>query len=415
MAAHSNQNIVEVEFTNLVYGGDAMARLPDGRVLFAPFAIAGEKCRVRIVEERQSHARGELLSVMNPSPARVQPRCRHFGICGGCHYQHIAYDHQLEIKRGIVREQLQRLAGITDPQVEPTVPSPLVWNYRNSVQFHIDETGAPGYQRMASHDIVAISECHLPEDAINDIWPKLDMESIPEISRIELRQGSDEDILLVLEGRGQQTPDFSTELPLSCMFTSPSGRIVLAGNNHFFIQVSGRSFRVSAESFFQVNTAMATLMVDYLIKNLPLNKNSSVMDLYCGVGLFSAFLAPKVKKIIGIELSGEACEDFVANLDEFNNVELYQGAVSKILPLLNNHVHIIVVDPPRSGLEPEALASIIEMRPDVLAYVSCDPATLSRDAKKLVSVGYKLTKVTPFDLFPHTYHIETISLFTYMV
>ena len=412
MAQQPSDRIVDVEFTSLVYGGDALARLPDGRVLFVPFALPGEKGRVRIVEERRGYLRGELISISNPAPERIEPRCRHFGICGGCYYQHIAYDRQLEVKRGILEEQLQRLANIQNPPVERMIPSPNAWNYRNTLQFHLDRTGHLGYQRASSHEVVAITECHMPESDLNEIWPKLDTESLPEISRIILRQGQDDDVLLILEGHGQSIPVFSTELSLSSVFIGPSDKVILAGDDHLFIKVNGRLFRVSAGSFFQVNIPVASAMVDYLVKNLPINPNITVMDLYCGVGLFSAFLASKVKKCIGIEVAEEACEDFAFNLDEFNNVELYQGTAGGILPSLSYRPEVIIVDPPRSGLEPVAINSIIGLRPGSLAYVSCDPATLSRDAKRLLAAGYKLTKITPFDMFPQTYHIESISLFT---
>jgi 23S rRNA (uracil1939-C5)-methyltransferase len=169
------------------------------------------------------------------------------------------------------------------------------------------------------------------------------------------------------------------------------------------------TFRVSASSFFQVNTGTAEKMVAHLMDNLPLTATSTVMDIYCGVGLFSAQIAPEVGRLIGIEENPLAVEDFATNLDAYDNVEIYEAAAEDLLPSLDVQPDIIVVDPPRAGLAPEVLDAIAAKKPGVLAYISCDPATFSRDAKRLRKAGFVLQQITPFDLFPQTYHIETIS------
>jgi 23S rRNA (uracil1939-C5)-methyltransferase len=173
----------------------------------------------------------------------------------------------------------------------------------------------------------------------------------------------------------------------------------------------GREFRVSAGSFFQVNTVMADKMVQHLLDKLPLPART-VLDVYCGAGLFSAFLAPRCERLIGIESSPSACEDFAANLDEFDHVELYEGMAEDVIPLLEMEQPIVLVDPPRAGVEVRALDGIQQLAPQTIAYVSCDPSTLARDTARLIAGGYRLVEVTPFDLFPQTYHIESISIFT---
>ncbi len=183
----------------------------------------------------------------------------------------------------------------------------------------------------------------------------------------------------------------------------------MAGSDHVYIEVLERSFRVSAGSFFQVNTAMAGKMVAHLLQNLKLQPTMTVLDVYCGVGLFSAFMAPQVGQLVGIESAPSAVDDFVENLDEFENVALYEAAAEDALPVLDLQPDIILVDPPRSGLEPRTLDGLLAMNPPVLVYVSCDPATLGRDARRLTAGGYNLRQITPFDLFPQTYHIESIS------
>ena len=184
---------------------------------------------------------------------------------------------------------------------------------------------------------------------------------------------------------------------------------LLWGKDHLVEEVAGLQFQISPTSFFQVNTAQAGAMVSHLLAELPLEAGQTLLDMYCGVGLFSAFLAPKVGRLVGIELSADACEDFALNLDAFENVELYEAPAEQVLAGVDFHPDVIVVDPPRAGLGQATLDGLLRQGASHLAYISCDPATLARDAKRLVQGGYRLRQVTPFDLFPQTYHIESIS------
>jgi 23S rRNA (uracil1939-C5)-methyltransferase len=176
------------------------------------------------------------------------------------------------------------------------------------------------------------------------------------------------------------------------------------------MRVKDRGFQVSGDAFFQVNTPQAAAMVETVHNNLSLNKSTALLDLYCGVGLFSAFFADEVKEVIGVELSVDACRDFVTNLDEFDNVSLYEGAVERVLPRLEVKPDVVVLDPPRAGLHPKALEALMAAKPAQIAYISCDPATLARDISKITENGYKLDNIFLLDLFPQTYHLETICL-----
>jgi 23S rRNA (uracil1939-C5)-methyltransferase len=406
----SSSASLEVDLTAFAYGGDAFGRLPDGKAVFVPFGLPGERVRVRLADEKPRYARGELLEVLEPSPERISPRCVHFTTCGGCHYQHMPYDVQLEAKRHILREQLERIGKFSSPPVQPAVPSPRPWNYRNHVQFHLTSQGNLGYHQANSKGVFPIRECHLPEPAINTTWPQLEFETIPGLERIGLRLGIDDDLQLILESEDLQAPELSVEeLSISVVHLSPAGSLVLAGSDHVFIEVLGRPFYVSAGSFFQVNTLMAEAMVKHLLENLPISEQATVLDIYCGVGLFSAFLAERSARVIGIESSPQACDDFSVNLDEYDNVELYEAPAEDALPAIKTRPDILLVDPPRSGIDLRALDGILAMRAPFLAYISCDPATLARDGRRLAQGGYRLKSVTPFDLFPQTYHIESIS------
>jgi 23S rRNA (uracil1939-C5)-methyltransferase len=201
------------------------------------------------------------------------------------------------------------------------------------------------------------------------------------------------------------------EAGLSVVHLLEDEAVVMAGDDHLIMLVNGKPFRVSAGAFFQVNTAMAKKMVSHLQEHLPVTQSTVMLDIFCGVGLFSAFFAGKVERLIGIETSPAACEDFTNNLDEYDNVELYQAPAETILTQMDVHPDIVIMDPPRSGLDKRVLEALLAMAPERMAYVSCDPSTLARDAGRLIAGGYRLMEVTPFDLFPQTYHIESISLF----
>ena len=397
------------------YGGDAMGRLSDGRAVFVPFGLAGEKVLVRLTEDKKNFARGEIVEILESSKDRIQARCKHFMECGGCHYQHLSYEKQLEIKTDILIDQLKRIGKIENPPVQPIVASPTPWNYRNHIQFSLTEDGKLGFQAPNSNKVIPITECHLPEVSINNFWHQLEFEQEIDIERVSLRSGVDDDLMLVLESASPEPPELEIEAGVSITHVFEENTVVIAGNDHIIIHVLDRDFKVSAPSFFQVNTAMAEKMSEHLLTCLPVSPSTTLLDVYCGVGLFSAFFASRCERVIGIESSESSCEDFAVNLDEFDNVELYQGTAEEILPGLVDQIGrnstYAIVDPPRAGIERHALDALVQLRPEMIAYVSCDPSTLARDAKRLLENGYKLKQVTPFDLFPQTYHIESISIF----
>jgi 23S rRNA (uracil1939-C5)-methyltransferase len=403
-------DIYEVRLEKLVYGGDAMGRLPDGRAVFVPFSLPGEVVRLRVSEQKEHYARAELVEVLDASAQRVTPRCAHFATCGGCHYQHMDYATQLEAKGVILQEQLQRIAGLQHPPPVETFASPHEYTYRNHIQFHLTQEGRLGFQKARSNQTFAIRECHLPEPVINQTWRLIDVEPVPGLERLSLRCGVADELMLILETSGTQSLDFSIEdLPISVVHQTPAGSLVLAGSDRMLMEVAGRSFVVSAGSFFQVNTLQAAAMVTHVMTNLPLSDNMTVLDVYCGVGLFSAFLAPRVKNLVGIELSPEACDDFTTNLDEFDHVSLYEASAEDVLGSTPFKPDAILVDPPREGLGAKTVEAIVAQGASNIAYVSCDPATLARDARRLAEGGYTLQKIALFDLFPQTYHIESIS------
>ena len=403
----------ELILTTLTYGGDAMGRLADNRAVFVPFGLPGERVRIRLTEEKKNFARGKIIEILESSKDRIQSRCKHFGECGGCHYQNLPYEKQLIAKTDILIDQLKRIGKIENPPVQKMVACPNPWNYRNHIKFSLNNAGKLGFVRtgLVPVQILPITECHMPESSINNFWLQLEFEPETNIERVSLRAGVDDDLLVVLESESPEPPELEIEAGISITHLYEENTVVIAGNDHIVIRVLDRDFKVSAASFFQVNTAMAEKMVEHLLACLPVSQSTTLLDVYCGVGLFSAFFASKCKTVIGIESSESSCEDFTVNLDEFDNVELYEGLAEEIISHLEIQPDIVLVDPPRAGLDRQVIDGIFNLNPQMIAYVSCDPSTLARDAARLINAGYQLKEVTPFDLFPQTYHIESISIF----
>lgn len=403
----------QVTMEKMVYGGDCMGHLPDGRAIFVPFVLPGEQVMVEIVEDKKRFAKGRPVQVIQASPDRIEPRCGHFGICGGCQYQNLDYAKQLEAKQAIMLDQLQRLGGIEAPPLQPIVPSPSPWNYRNYVQFHLGQQGELGYVAADGEHLLPISECHLPQDAINALWPQIELGEESGVYRLGVRQDSFDEIMLIMEGEDPKPPEYSEDIPVSAVYTPADARLtVLAGEDYLVFKLLGRHFQVSARSFFQVNTPIAEKMVQHLLEHLDFSGSPTVVELYAGAGLFSAFLAPRVGQLIAVESAGSSCHDFAVNLDEFDNVALYEAEAEEALPAIEGPVDLLVMDPPRAGLALEVHDALGKLLPRQIAYISCDPATLARDLKKILKKGYELVSVTPFDQFPQTGHIESVALMT---
>ncbi len=401
--------ILTLKLDTLAYGGDALGRLEDGRLAFVPFALPGETVRARVVEQRRGHARLALVEVLQASPQRIQPCCIHFGQCGGCAYQHLSHADQLAFKTAILGDQLRRIGKILQPPLGQAVASPGEWYYRNQLQFHLTREGKLAFIGVDGHSRLPIRECHLPEPALGLAWPGLEFEPGLGLERITLRLGAQDDLLLVLES--PEPPELETEAGLSVVHLLDDEAVVMAGEESLAMEVNGRSFQVSAGAFFQVNTPVAGRMVTHLLERLPVDSRTTLLDVYCGVGLFSAFFAARVGRLVGVELSPAACADFAVNLDEFDNVELYQAPAEEVLPHLDIHPDLVLLDPPRAGLDKRVLDALLAQAPARLAYISCDPSTLARDAARLLAGGYRLVEITLFDMFPQTYHLESISIF----
>jgi 23S rRNA (uracil1939-C5)-methyltransferase len=405
---------IDLPLTAMAHGGSALGRYKD-RVYFVPYAIPGERVRVEIVEARARWARTRLVDVLEPSLHRVEPPCPHFGPgkCGGCHFQHIAYEAQAEFKREVVVDQLARLGGLRDVNVRDIVGAAEPWGYRNHAQFSIAPTGRLGFLTADTHHVVPVEECLILDPLLDDLWAALDMEW-PQLHRLSLRCGSATgDLMAVFELNHYQDFDIEVDFPVSCVLLLADGEVVVLMGNPFLAEhVSGRDYRISAGSFFQVNTGGAEALVALVRAALSPAGGETLLDLYCGVGLFALNLAGDVGPVIGVESDPSAIADFEHNAQGLQQVELLEGKVQAVLPRFDRQVDLLLLDPPRAGAGKQVVGEIARLAPQRVVYVSCDPATLARDARHLTHAGYQLAELQPVDLFPQTYHVESVALFT---
>ena len=401
----------ELTLTAMAHGGAALGR-HDGRVIFVPYTLPGETIRARIVDDRRSYAFAELVEVLEPSPDRVDAPCPHFGpgLCGGCQWQHITYARQLEAKRNVVLDQLQRIGGFADPLVHSTLPSPDHWRYRHHSTFTVRDDGRLGLISDDNRQITAIEECHILHPALQELFARLDRRD-ELIMRVKFQVGSDpHDRMLILETADDQIPGISVDEPVSInLLLSDNEPVNLIGSPQVTYQIHDRTFQVTAGGFFQVNLPVAHLLVDLVLDRLDLQGGEGVLDLYSGVGLFTAFIARQADYVISVESYPPAVTDAEVNLSDLDNVDLVEGPVEVVLEDLEGSIDAVVLDPPRAGLDVAVIDELARLVAPLVVFVSCDPASLARDLKRLVNQGYQLVDVQPVDMFPQTYHIEAVA------
>jgi len=378
-----------------VYGGDGLGRL-EGRAVLAPFVLPGERVHVRAATEKPGLVHAGLREVLAAAPERVAAPCPYFTRCGGCHYQHAPYQMQLALKRGILEDQLRRIGKI-EPPAEIAVVAGEPWGYRNRVQLHIDG-GRLGFREAQSHKLCAIESCPISSPAINAgiralremlgdrRWPRF-------MRAVELFTNETQMQVNVLE----------TERPVARRFFDWCAERI-AGMVEGALEYG--EFRVSSGSFFQVNRFLADRLVEVA---LPGADGASALDLYAGVGLFSMLLARRFGAVTAVEAGGRAAADLQFNASRAGvTVRVERADAAAFLEALEAAPDFVLLDPPRAGIGKQMVARLVAMRAPRVTIVSCDPATLARDLAGLLGGGYHIEGMTLVDLFPQTYHIETV-------
>ena len=405
--------VVDVDLHGFAHGGEAVGRLPDGKVCFVPYAIPGERVRVAVVDERRRWARARLLEVLDPSPDRVEPPCPYFGPerCGGCRLQHIAPARQAQLKQAVVAEQLAHLGGIADPPVPETVRVGDL-GYRSSARFAVDAQGRLGFRRPGSHAIEPIGVCLLlseaaqaTRDEAGDGWDG--------VAEVTVRAGSAEGRgLVVTPGAAALPPLPAGDLPVA-LRDDTGATVALRGDATVVEEVGGARYRVSPGSFFQPGAAGAEALLERVRDAAGVTAGEQVLDLYAGVGLFARALAADRGDVVAIEGDASACDDARANLDGLP-ARVVCDDVRRALTTVEA-ADVVVLDPPRKGAGQGLCRRITELDPRVVVYVSCDPAALARDAKAFVAAGYRLATAVPVDQFAHTAQIETVATFVPLI
>jgi 23S rRNA (uracil1939-C5)-methyltransferase len=436
---------MKLTIEKLVYGGDGLARVeqPDGKrkTVFVPLVLPGERVEATIVEERPGFARAKLEQVIEPSPARTEPACPYFGECGGCHYQHATYEEQLNLKREILRETVARIAKIELLEIATHAAEPLHYRNRTRLKFAVTAGGDTkfeiGYHKLGSHLLLAVRECPISSPLINRalaaMWKLAAEHDLPKgLAEVELfadhadahllvellvSPGSDQkeltkfaealaqvlDCVVGVVAVPRESNDLDTVAAPELEPVAEQRGTLLLGRSYLDYEASGFTYRVNAGSFFQTNR----YLTDSLLKLACGDAEGKLaIDLYAGVGLFALPLAKRFERVIAVEAASASFADLKSNAPR--NAKTVEATTEVYLTRGAAKADLVVVDPPRAGLGKKVVAGLVKLKPKTLVYVSCDPSTLARDLPGLVSAGYRVTKADLVDLFPQTFHIETV-------
>lgn len=422
---------MELKIEKLVYGGDGLAH-HEGAAVFLPYVLPGESVLAEPVETKKKFIRARLDRIVAPSVERIAAHCPHFAVCGGCNYQHIPYEAQLAYKVSILRETLRRIGGIDWTGDMTTHPSPP-YGYRNRVQWKarpeksrdasrnaLKKSFDIGYFRANSTVLCPVEQCPILSPLLERTLKILrsalrDGELPPELREIEaFANSTDTNLLLTATFAGfpsradEYAAKFRTLVPeiRSLLFYDPSReRMELDGPGFVTCEASGEKFQVGHFSFFQVNR----FLVDDLLNAVLADASGTVAcDLFAGVGLFSVPLSRRFQRVIAVESNPAATRDLESNAGRATGITVRTAEVERAIERIKDKPDLVVLDPPRSGLEPGAAARLARMGAARITYISCEPPTLARDLTVLLQAGYQIRSVDLFDLFPQTFHMETI-------
>ncbi|MCP5101679.1 MAG: class I SAM-dependent RNA methyltransferase [Chloroflexi bacterium] len=403
-----------LKLLEMAHGGSAIARGKKRMTVFVPYGIPGELVRATITHQKNEHGYAELISVLQPSPDRIESQCSHFSICGGCHFQHIQYEAQLDLKRTVVVDQMARIGKIKDVPVSPMLPNPDSWAYRREIELSPVKEGGLGFWSPSERRVFPIAECPITQPELLTLLQDIDLE-LPGLRKLTLRCGDDEALLAAIEVDEVEPPLLEADFPISVAIVMPNrSAATLVGDHYSVFQLKGRDFRVSPGCYLAASAAGMGQVVDAVLRMAALTGSESIMELYSGVGTLTAFLAEQAAQVTAVEWNRDAVADTAVNLEHTDNVSVYEGRVEQVLPTLTESVDVMVINPPKTGLSRDASKVVVGKRPSRLIYVSSDVATMARDSRNLARSGYKLIEIQPIDMKPQSFHIETVSLWEAM-
>ena len=444
------KDIVELEISDLAYGGTSVARV-DGFVVLVYGGIPGDVVKAEITRKKSNYAEAKVLQTIKESDLRTKPPCSHFGFCGGCTWQNLKYEEQLKFKTKQVTESLRHIGGFHDPSVQDALGCEHVFYYRNKMEYafspHLEKKFILGLHPRKRFDLVFdLKECFLQSETANKIVDSV--RSFAREKNLPAYNHKDQSgllrFLMIKEGKNTDMTmvnlvTYKGDLPCrkdfcEALFSNfPSVKSIVRNINTKLAQIArgeteeilgGQrviterlgefTFEISSNSFFQTNPRQAEKLYGIVLDMAELQGDEEVLDLYCGNGTISIFLSSSAKKVIGVEAVEETVQNARRNaeINGVNNCEFIQGetkGVLKDLELDNRTPQLVVIDPPRAGLHPRGVKSLLNIKPPRIIYVSCNPTTLARDLRILCEKDYELENVQPVDMFPHTYHIESVA------
>lgn len=398
--------MVELHPHDMAHGGEAVARR-DGKAHFIAGAMPGEVIEASIVDDRGSWARAALIRIIQPSPMRRTPPCEYADVCGGCQWQFADVATQMGWKRNTVLGQLQHIGRIEDPLVHDTLTVGPELGYRNRMDFHVVE-GRAGLYRPSSHDIVHLDHCPLLVPELQELYARLG--DLSGVRRLILRCGTRTgDLVAIVEG---SLPDKAENWGVPVVIRKGDRVRSAIGEPILREIVADVTFSIPVDGFFQTNTPGAEALVDTVAQALEVDDDDTLLDGYCGVGLFGATVGRSAGRVIGIESNPDAVAAARKNLNAVHiDHNIVSGSFAKDIESLDEYWDVAIVDPPRKGLGERGVDAVTSAMPRRIVYVACDPAGLARDARTLADNGYDLIDATPIDLFPQTYHVETVARF----
>lgn len=398
--------MVELHPHDIAHGGEAVAR-KDGKAHFIRGAMPGEVIEVSITEDHGSWARAELIEIIEPSPKRRTPPCQYAHQCGGCQWQFTDGETQRTWKRATIVGQLQHLGRIEDPVVHDVVTVGPDLGYRNRMSFHVVD-GRPGLYKARSNDIVHLDVCLVLVPELQAVYTNLG--DLAGAERITLRTGTRTgDLVAIVDG---DVPDSAADWGVPVARRTGHRTTAVIGTPKLTEVVDGVTFTIPLNAFFQSNTPGADALVSLVGDVLDVREDETLLDGYCGVGLFGATVGRLADRVIGIESEPGVLAAARENLNSVGvDHNLIAGSFANDIEGLDEYWDVAVVDPPRKGLGMRGIEAVTSAMPRRIAYVACDPASLARDARMLSDFGYELIDTTPVDLFPQTYHIEAVAKF----
>ncbi len=441
-------SLIPLTITDLTAQGDGLGHYQD-RAVFVPHTVPGDQITARLVRVKPKYAVGLLQDLIQSSPQRIQPACIVADKCGGCQWQQVSYDLQLQTKQQIVRDALERIGHLTLPESEPILGASQILRYRNKVTYPIDGSSGQirmGYFQQGSHRLINLNQCPVQDQRLDEYlqeikrdlqeagWPAYDeRQHRGQLRHLGLRIGRRTgEVLLTLVAKDAQLPELEIwgerwmerypDLVGVCLNINPhrtnaifgSETLLVAGREALQERFADHTIWIDSTSFFQINTEQAEAFFTWIVSQLSLSGQETVVDAYCGIGTLSLLLAPGVDRVLGIESLPEAVEQARRNAEGngIHNARFFEGSVEEVLPTLPPG-DVVILDPPRKGCDRLVLETLLLRQPQQIVYVSCHPATLARDLQILVGSGrFQLQGWRAADFFPQTGHVESVAFLT---